>query len=51
MGRKQKPIEEKKVKVSISLDRELYLLIKQEKLMPSRLIETLLKNRYGKKDL
>ena len=51
MGRKQKSFEEKKVKVSISLDRELYLLIKEEKLMPSRLIETLVKNHYGNKKM
>ena len=51
MGRKQKLLEEKKIKVSISLDRELYSLIKQDKLMPSRIIEKLVREYYGYKNL
>lgn len=51
MGRKQKLSEEKKIKVSISLDRELYYLIKQDKLMPSRIIEKLVRDYYGNKSL
>jgi hypothetical protein len=51
MGRKQKLIEEKKIKVSISLNRELYFLIKKDKLMPSRIIEKLVREYYGNKGL
>jgi hypothetical protein len=51
MGRKQKSLEEKKIKVSISLDRELYSLIKQDKIMPSRIIEKLIRDYYGNKSL
>lgn len=51
MGRKQKLLEEKKIKVSISLDRQLYFLIKEDKLMPSRIIEKLIKDYYGNKNL
>lgn len=51
MGRKQKSLEEKKIKVSISLDRELYSLIKQDKIMPSRIIEKLIRDYYGNKNL
>lgn len=50
MGRNKKLIGDKKVKVSISLNREIYLKIKNDNLKPSRLIETLLKTYYnGKK--
>ena len=51
MGRKQKLSEEKKIKVSISLDRELYSLIKLDNLMPSRIIEKLVREYYGNKNL
>ena len=51
MGRKQKLSEEKKIKVIISLDRELYYLIKQDKLIPSRIIEKLVREYYGNKNL
>jgi len=51
MGRTKKNKEEKKVKVSISIDRELYNKIKEEKLMPSRIIEKLVRNYYGNKNL
>jgi hypothetical protein len=51
MGRPKKNIEEKKVKVSISLERELYYKIKNEKIMPSRIIEKLIREYYGNKNL
>ena len=51
MGRLKKNKEEKKVKVSISLDRILYDKIKEEKIMVSRIIEKLVREYYGNKDL
>ena len=51
MGRLKKNKEEKKVKVSISLDRILYYKIKEEKIMVSRIIENLVREYYGNKDL
>jgi len=51
MGRPKKNKEDKKIKVSISLDRELYFKIKEEKIMPSRIIEKLIRNYYGNKGL
>jgi hypothetical protein len=51
MGRPKKNTEEKKIKVSISLDRGLYNKIKSEKIMPSRIIEKLIREHYGNKDL
>jgi hypothetical protein len=51
MGRPKKNKEEKKVKVSISIDRFLYNKIKEEKIMPSRIIEKLVRKYYENKDL
>ena len=51
MGRPKKTTEEKKVKVSISLDRNLYNKIKLDNLKPSRIIEKLVKEYYGNKNL
>lgn len=51
MGRPKKNTEEKKVKVSISLDRELYNKIKTDKFKPSRIIEKLVREFYGNKNL
>ena len=51
MGRPKKKETEKKVKVSISLDRKLYEKMKIEELKPSRIIEKLVRDYYGKKDL
>lgn len=51
MGRLKKNKEEKKVKVSISLDRILYDKIKEEKIMVSRIIEKLVREYYGNKNL
>ena len=51
MGRPKKNKEDKKIKVSISIDRELYYKIKEEKIMPSRIIEKLIRAYYGNKNL
>jgi hypothetical protein len=47
MGRPIKTQEEKKIKIGISIDRELYKKIKDENLKPSRIIEKLLREHYG----
>jgi hypothetical protein len=46
MGRLKKDIINKKVKISISIDRELYLKIKNEKKIISREIEQIMKKYY-----
>lgn len=51
MGRPKKKLEEKKIKLSISIDRKLYEKIKKENLMPSRIIEKLVKDYYGNETL
>jgi len=51
MGRPKKNKEDKKIKVSISIDRVLYNKIKEEKIMPSRIIEKLVREHYGNKNL
>jgi len=51
MGRPKKLNEDKKIKVSISIDRTLYLEIKKDNVMPSRIIEKLVKEYYGNKNL
>jgi hypothetical protein len=51
MGRPKKPTEEKKIKVSISLNRQLYYKIKSDNLKTSRIIEKLVEEYYGNKDL
>ena len=51
MGRNKKEEQDKKVKVSISLDRGIYQLIKDDKIMPSRIIEKLLREYYGNKNM
>ena len=51
MGRPKKNKEEKKVKISISLDRNLYLKIKKSELNPSRIIENLVREFCGNKNL
>ncbi len=51
MGRKKKENQDKKIKISISLDRGIYLLMKNNKLMPSRIIEKLLREYYGNKEV
>jgi hypothetical protein len=51
MGRHKKIEEDKKIKISISVDRTLYNQLKIDKIIPSRLFDKLLKDYYGKKDL
>jgi len=51
MGRKQKPIEEQKIKITISIDRELYNQLKKDGIIPSRFFDKTLKEYYGKKSL
>jgi hypothetical protein len=47
MGRPKKRTDEKKIKVSVSLDRNLYNKIKLDNLKPSRIIEKLIREYYG----
>jgi hypothetical protein len=51
MGRPKKITDEKKIKVSISLDKNLYNKIKSDNFKPSRIIEKLVREYYGNKDL
>jgi len=51
MGRPKKSVDEKKVKVSISLDRNLYDKIKLDNFKPSRMIEKLVREYYGNQSL
>ncbi len=51
MGRKLKKEEERKIKFGISLDRDIFNLMTQEKIKKSTLIEKLLKEYYAKKNL
>lgn len=51
MGRLKKDISDKKIKISISLDRHLYFKIKSDNLKPSRVIQKLIENYYGDKNL
>jgi hypothetical protein len=51
MGRPTKLEEERKVKFGISLDRDLFGRMVKEKIKKSTLLNTLLKEYYGKKDL
>lgn len=51
MGRPIKDYNEKKIKISISLDKGIYYKIKTNGEKPSRIIEKLLKEYYDNKDL
>ncbi len=51
MGRKLKKPEDRKIKFGISLDRKIFNRMANEKIMKSRLIEKLLKEYYGNKDM
>jgi hypothetical protein len=51
MGRPKKNENDKKIKIGITIDRELYRLIKKDKLKPSRIIERLVREYYGDKNL
>ena len=46
MGRRKKIDSEKKIKISISLDRNLYAKILSDNLRPSRIIEKLVRKYY-----
>jgi hypothetical protein len=51
MGRPKKNTNDKKIKVSISIDRDLFYKIKLDNLKPSRIIEKLIRGYYGDKNL
>lgn len=51
MGRPKKEENKKKIKIGITIDRELYGLIKKDNLKPSRIIELLVREYYGNKNL
>ena len=51
MARPTKLEEERKVKFGISLDRELFYRMVKEKIKKSTLINKLLKDYYGNKDM
>jgi len=51
MGRPKKEETDKKIKIGITIDRELYSLIKKDNLKPSRIIEKLIRGYYGDKNL
>jgi hypothetical protein len=51
MGRPKKEEKDKKIKIGITLDRDLYNQIKKDKLIPSRIIEILIRDYYGNKNL
>ena len=51
MGRPKKNENDKQIKIGITIDRELYRLIKKDKLIPSRIIEKLVREYYGDKNL
>jgi hypothetical protein len=46
-----KKIEDKKVKISITIDSKINTKLENESINKSKLIEKLLKDYYGKKDL
>jgi len=51
MGRPKKLEEDKKIKFGISLDKKLYKKIKDDGFRVSTLIEKLIRNFYGDKNL
>jgi hypothetical protein len=51
MGRPKKEEQDKKIKIGITIDRQLYGLIKKDNLKPSRIIENLVREYYGNKGL
>jgi hypothetical protein len=51
MGRLKKLEEEKKIKITISVDRESYNQLKLDGIIPSRFFDKSLKEYYGKKSL
>lgn len=51
MGRPKKNESDKKVKIGITMDPKLYEQIKIDKLIPSRIIEKLVREYYENKNL
>jgi hypothetical protein len=51
MGRPSKKEEDKKIKIGISLDRNLYNTIMKDGGKVSRIIEKIIKEHYGNKTL
>ena len=51
MGRPKKTEKEKKIKIGISIDRELFNQLKKDKIIPSRFFDKKLKEYYGEKNL
>jgi hypothetical protein len=51
MGRPTKDYNDKKINISISLEKEIYYRMKNDGEKPSRIIEKLLKDYYGNKNL
>ena len=51
MGRLKKEEQDKKIKIGISLDRNLYNTIMKNGGMKSRIIEKIIREYCGKKDL
>jgi hypothetical protein len=51
MGRPKKDESDRKVKIGIAIDRKLYEQIKTDKLIPSRIIEKLVREYYENKNL
>lgn len=51
MGRKKKEVEDKKIKIGISIDRKLYNLLSNDNNKISRIIEKIIKEYYGNKTL
>jgi len=51
MGRPKKNEEDKKIKIGISLDRNLYNIVMKDGDKVSRIIEKIIKEHYGNKSL
>lgn len=51
MGRNLKKDEDKKIKISITIDKKLNKRIEDDLINKSRLIEKLIKEHYEKKDM
>lgn len=51
MGRPVKDYNEKKIKISISIDKNVYYLMKSNGEKPSRIIQKLLDEYYGNQSL
>jgi hypothetical protein len=51
MGRPKKEENDKKIKIGISLDRNLYNLLLKKNNKVSRIIENIIKEHYGNKNM